>query len=292
MQGKWKDFGFEVMIDPAKAINTAAGHGREDPPGPRRHLHRVARPGVRPRPEEDRRHGRGNALLVRALVRRASPGHARLLRRPPDRLLLQGRLRRVHHALVGPHERARSRTTSATRTTRSSTPGRLDFKPMKGLVVGDVGRHGGDRRRNAHRNRSAVWGAHVKYGGYDVPARSSGSSSNTSPPRHADEPHEAGAVGLLRVGALHLRRPLPGRRPVRPAQQQPARPAQQQHAVDGRRPLAPALEEREHQARVVQHRRRRAGRSTASPTAATTRSCWRPRPPSDGPPKALIKGVA
>ncbi len=46
--------------------------------------------------------------------------------------------------------------------------GRLDIKPMKGLIVGTSGGTGQTTGGTAHRNIMR-WAAHAKYGGYDVP---------------------------------------------------------------------------------------------------------------------------
>jgi hypothetical protein len=46
--------------------------------------------------------------------------------------------------------------------------GRLDVKPMKGLIIGTSGGTGQTTGGTAHRNVMR-WGAHVKYGGYGVP---------------------------------------------------------------------------------------------------------------------------
>jgi hypothetical protein len=167
MAGKWNDFNFEVMIDPSKQINTAAGtdgkilqdlavgytgiHGQEFLIGQKKiDLF-----------EEGMRSSSELWFGERAQVTRAF-----------------GDIRQMgffYKGELGEKFTLWSAITNGTVTNNISDTndtvlytGRLDFRPMKGLTIGTTGGTGATGGGMAHRSRY-VWSGHVKYGGYDVP---------------------------------------------------------------------------------------------------------------------------
>ena len=167
MHGRWKDFGFEVMIDPAKAINTAAGADGKilqdlavSFTGLKHHEFALGQKKI-VITEEGLRSSSELWFGERAQVTRAFADIRQ------SGFFYKGELGEMFTLWSALTTGTVTNTISDTNDTFFYS-GRLDFKPMKGLVIGASGGTGETEGGTAHRNRSR-WGGHVKYGGYDVP---------------------------------------------------------------------------------------------------------------------------
>ncbi len=167
MAGKWKDFGFEVMIDPSKAINTAAGAD-----GKILQDLAVIYTGWH---DQEFALGQKKIDITEEGMRSSSElwfGERAQVTRTFSDVRQAGFF---YKGEFGEHVTLWSALTTGTVTNTISDTndtlfysGRLDFKPMKGLVLGASGGTGETEGGTAHRNRSR-YGGHIKYGGYDVP---------------------------------------------------------------------------------------------------------------------------
>ena len=168
MNGKFgSDWGFLVMLDPAKAINTAAGAD-----GKILQDLAVTYTGVKGQKfslgqlkidltEEGMRSSSELWFGERAQVTRAFSDVRQ------TGFFYEGDLGEYVTLWSAATNGTLSNATSDTNDTLLYT-GRLDVKPMKGLIIGTSGGTGQTGGNTAHLGRW-VWGAHIKYGGYDVP---------------------------------------------------------------------------------------------------------------------------
>jgi len=167
MAGKWKDFGFEVMIDPSKQISTTAGADGKilqdlavSFTGIRGHEFQIGQKKINLF-EEGMRSSSELWFGERAQVTRAF-GDIRQMG-----FFYKGEFGEKFTLWSAVTNGTVTNNTSDTNDTVLYT-GRLDFRPMKGLNIGGSGGTGETGGATAHRGRY-VWSAYAKYGGYDVP---------------------------------------------------------------------------------------------------------------------------
>jgi hypothetical protein len=168
MIGKFgKDWGFLVMIDPAKAINTAAGQD-----GKILQDLAVSYFGLK---GSELSLGQLKIDVTEEGMRSSSElwfGERAQITRAISDIRQTGLF---YKGDFGEYVTLWSAITNGTVTNNLSDTndtvlytGRLDIKPIKGLVVGTSGGTGQTTGGTAHRNIMR-WAAHLKYGGYDVP---------------------------------------------------------------------------------------------------------------------------
>ncbi len=168
MQGKFgSDWGFLVMIDPAKAINTAAGQD-----GKILQDLAVSYFGLK---GSELSLGQLKIDLTEEGMRSSSElwfGERAQITRAISDIRQTGFF---YKGDFGEYVTLWSAITNGTVTNNLSDTndtvlytGRLDIKPIKGLIIGTSGGTGQTSGGTAHRNVMR-WGAHIKYGGYDVP---------------------------------------------------------------------------------------------------------------------------